>query len=214
MAQRLLHLIDISDEWKRRIVAIVPNVEFLPGSRNEPQFPEQLRLADIVLGSVKIHDRAEAPNLEWIQLPHAGADGWQETPEGILISTGAGVYGVPIAEHLLALMLGLTRGIHTAVRAMPHAQWKQPGHHLELCGATALVVGFGDIGQQFAKRAHAFGMRVIAVKRTLSEPPDYIERIVTTDHLDDVLPEADHVVISLPGTAHTRHLFSAGASRS
>ena len=217
MAQTLLHLIEISDRWKQRILEVAPEMVFVHAGRSSPEFAQVLREADIVLGSVKIHQRSEAPKLKWIQLPHAGAEGWQQTPAGIRISTGAGVYGVPIAEHLFALMLGLTRGVAVAVRAMEGGegteggQWKTPFTSLEVAGSTALVVGFGDIGQQFARRAKAFGMYVIAMKRTPAEKPDYVDELVTIGQLHEMLPRADQVVISLPGTSHTRHLFDAAA---
>ncbi|NBT94771.1 MAG: hypothetical protein EBT47_07180, partial [Chloroflexi bacterium] len=78
----------------------------------------------------------------------------------------------------------------------------------ELSGQTLLVIGLGDIGGSLAIRAEALGMNVIGVKRQPGHVPG-CHRVVGLDHLDEVLPMADHVALCLPLTPETRHVIDA-----
>ena len=83
------------------------------------------------------------------------------------------------------------------------------------CGIKALgsyperVLGLGDIGGEFAKRAKALGARVIGVRRTGTDKPDFVDELIHTDKLDEYLPQADCVAITLPGTTATKGMFDA-----
>lgn len=79
-------------------------------------------------------------------------------------------------------------------------------------GSRVLCVGMGDIGSNFARRAHALGAEVVGVRRTVGPDtpcPDYCVRVVAQSDLDKELPEADLVALSLPGTRETTNLFDA-----
>ena len=67
----------------------------------------------------------------------------------------------------------------------------------------------GDIGASFARRAHLLGAEVVGVRRHAADCPDYCLRVVDTDHLDEELPQADLVALSLPGTPETYRMFDA-----
>ena len=69
-------------------------------------------------------------------------------------------------------------------------------------------MGLGDLGREFAWRAHALGARVTGIKRTPGNRPKYVESLYTMDKLDDCLPQADIVYMSLPDTPSTQGLFS------
>ena len=71
------------------------------------------------------------------------------------------------------------------------------------------VLGLGDIGGEFAKRAKALGARVIGVRRTGTDKPDFVDELIHTDKLDEYLPQADCVAITLPGTTATKGMFDA-----
>ena len=70
-----------------------------------------------------------------------------------------------------------------------------------------VIVGLGDIGYELAKRLKAFDCHIIGVKRRLCDLPPHIDEIYTTEHLDEVLPKADYVILALPQTKETIHLF-------
>ncbi|MES2640643.1 MAG: D-2-hydroxyacid dehydrogenase [Myxococcota bacterium] len=79
----------------------------------------------------------------------------------------------------------------------------------ELAGASLLIVGLGQIGKALARRAKAFEMEVVGVRRTAGDPPPGADRVVTLDTLDEALGRADHVCLALPLTPATHHLFDA-----
>jgi len=85
--------------------------------------------------------------------------------------------------------------------------WDKPQHLTELNGKVLLIAGFGSIGREIAKRAKGFDMRVWGVTRSGKGDMTVAERIVSACVLNDVLPEADYVVISAPETAETKHLI-------
>ena len=92
-------------------------------------------------------------------------------------------------------------------------RWAPTGHSVgSIAGSRVLCVGMGDIGSNFARRAHALGAEVVGVRRTVHPDapcPDYCTRVVAQSALDAELPQADLVALSLPGTPETLHLFSA-----
>src|SRR6185503_12959114 len=80
-----------------------------------------------------------------------------------------------------------------------------------LAGRTMLVVGLGGIGSEIAQRAHGFGMRVIATRRTDAAAPDYVEKVGKPADLIAMLPEADVVAVCVPLTKETDKMFGAEA---
>lgn len=74
-------------------------------------------------------------------------------------------------------------------------------------GSATLVVGLGDIGGEYAKRMKALGSYTIGVRRTPGEKPEYLDEIYTTDSLDELLPRADFVALSLPNSPSTYHIM-------
>jgi phosphoglycerate dehydrogenase-like enzyme len=134
------------------------------------------------------------------------------TPElvasDVILASEKGEVGIHLAEHAFALLLGLTRGIHTAVRrpdymlreSIRKEQW-------ELQDRPLGIVGFGGTGRAVAERALGFGMRVLAVD--VDDVPGMAGvTLWKADRLHDLLGESDVVVICLPLTKATRHLFT------
>ncbi len=130
-------------------------------------------------------------------------------PPEVMLTNASGVFGVPISEHVLALMLALTRQIPESVRAASGAHWSQTTGRIELFEATCGVIGLGDIGTEVARRAKAFGMRVLAMKRQIGQKPSFVDEIWDVSGLDRLLAESDHIVNCLPGTSHTHHLLDS-----
>lgn len=190
--------------------------EAAPGARfiHETDEREQLKVApetDVFIGWPADDFLAAATKLRWIQLASAGVDRYVRDARlrerGILLTNASGVFGPCIAEHVMGLLLGFSRGIANCVRQQLEHKWGHPGGVFELVGKTLLVVGLGDIGREVAVRAGAFGMNVIGVKRSMGPKPPQVQSLHTIDELDALLPKADVVVISLPLTAGTRGLF-------
>src|SRR6058998_3095830 len=127
----------------------------------------------------------------------------------VILASEKGEVGIHLAEHAFALLLGLTRGLHTALRT-PDYSLREPirREQRELYELTMGVVGFGGTGRAVARRALGFGMRVLAVDIEDVAPEPGVEAIWKPDRLDELLGLSDAVVICLPLTKATHHLFT------
>ena len=204
----VLILADLPAEAIEQIRRVASHLRVQQISRNDPAFAEILPRAEIIVGWISAEDMARASCLRWLQLGSAGANRiFDALPANVVLTNASGVFGVPIAEHVLALMLALTRMIPESVRAAREAHWVQQTGRVELFGATCGIIGLGDIGTEVARRCKAFGMRVLAVKRQLASQPEFVDELWDLSGLDHLLAESDHIVNCLPGTAHTHHLL-------
>jgi phosphoglycerate dehydrogenase-like enzyme len=162
---------------------------------------------------------AKAPNLVWIQAMSAGVDHLVAMKpladnDRIVLTNMRAVHGPAIADHAFAMLLTLTRNMREHLADQAKAQWDRAGDDsgpapIALQGRTMLVVGLGGIGAEIAQRAHGFGMRVTAIRRSDTPGPDYIERLGHQSDLLDMLKDADVVAIALPLTKETENLFDA-----
>jgi phosphoglycerate dehydrogenase-like enzyme len=187
-----------------------------------PTFDElaaEIADADIFVGpSLRPEQFRLAKKLKWIHATTAGV-GQLAYPEivnsGIVVTNASGVFSVPMAEHTIGLILALARNFPDTVRQQDEKVWSQqllwdkPQHLTEVNGTTLVIVGYGSIGREIAKRARALEMRVIGVTRSGQGDLTDVERIVAMEKLDEVLAAADYVVLSIPETPQTRHLMNA-----
>jgi phosphoglycerate dehydrogenase-like enzyme len=171
------------------------------------------RFADDVISS--------STNLKWIAFWGAGLETAvteavrAKIDRGLLVTNASGVHGPNIAEHVMAMMLSFTRRLRFYDRAQQRQIYRHDDETSfieELSGQTLGIVGLGRIGEALATRAHAFGMRVIAVKRDTSRRHDAssaVDRLLPMTDLHVLLGESDHVCIALPLTRETHHVIDA-----
>ena len=173
---------------------------------------EAMADAEIVFGSCTSEMIQAAPNLKWVQSTSAGMDKVLQMPEiaesDIIICNASGVHAVQVAEHAWALTTALTRGLHVSFRHQLDHAWKRPPLH-DLLGATIVIVGFGGIGQYYARLAQGYEARLIALDIQGGDKPDYVEAIWNMDRLDEALQLADIVFIAVPYTPETEKLINA-----
>lgn len=159
---------------------------------------------------------AAAPKLCWQHTPSAGVDR-QPLPmlieRDIILTNGAGVHAIPIAEFVLAFMLDHAKRLSILKAAQSDRVWKTNLEVQELHDATLLIIGAGGIGQEIAARASAFGMKVWGSRRHPQPLPNF-ERVVGEEEWRSLLREADYVVIAAPLTPQTRGMFDEAALRS
>ena len=154
------------------------------------------------------------PRLRWVQLPTMGYDPVElhGVPAGVTVTTAGDAYAPTVAEHALTLLLALVRKLPEAVRNAERHRWDQ-SHATTIAtlhDATVVVVGFGNIGREVAKRLRGFGARVVAVTRS-GRPDPLADEVFTADRMLEAFARADAVVLAVPLNAQTRHLIGARA---
>lgn len=206
---RILVVIPVEEKHKRYLENIGRSCQFEYASVNDVT-EEQVKRADIIIGNVSTAMLKEAECLQWIQLNSAGADNYCRPgllKEGAILTNATGAYGLAISEYMVGMSFMLQNKFYQYYRNQTEHQWKDMGNVTSIYGSTALVIGLGDIGGEYAARMKALGSYTIGVKRTPGEKPEYLDELYTTDRLDELLPRADFVSLSLPNTPNTVRLM-------
>lgn len=157
--------------------------------------------------------RDSAPRLRWIQTQTVGMDPFKfhGVPDGVVVTNAAGLKGRTVGEHAFAMLLGILHQFPEMERWRQKSEWDDGRLRRSVVsveGLVMLVLGYGSIGQEIARKAKAFDMRVIAINTTGrgEGPADEIRPI---GDLRSVLPDCDAVMLSLPLSGETHHLFGA-----
>lgn len=148
-----------------------------------------------------------ATRLNWLNSIYAGVDAFPLdllAQRGVILTNGAGINAVPIAEYVVMLMLSHAKNYREVVRAQDRREWLKdsPGKR-ELFGSKALILGYGAIGQEVEKRLAGFQMDVSKVRR--SPGPG----VLGPDEWRGRLGEFDWIVIAVPATAETEGMIGA-----
>lgn len=182
--------------------------EALPG---QPVTQEDVDWAQVILGNVPAAMLHGSPALEWLQTNSAGVEAYIQPgvlAGDTLLTNASGAYGLAIAEHMLGMLLELFKKLELYRDAQKSGAWQSQGAVKAVYGSTVLVLGMGDIGGEFAARCKALGAKVIGVRRSPRPCPEYADEVHLLEDLDSLLPQADVVAVTLPGTDATRGLMS------
>ena len=208
----ILVVIPVTEERRAALEAAAPNEEFFYRSQAEVTL-EDVQKADILIGNVPSRFLKDCPRLKWMQLSSAGHDPYNQEgvlPKGCLLTSAVGAYGLSVSEHALALLMAMNRKLHLYCHNQEKALWHDEGSVQSIEGSIILVLGVGDIGYDFARKAKAMGAYLIGTKRSIDEKPDCLDELHTLAELDTLLPRADVVAVCLPGSPQTHHLIDAG----
>lgn len=213
MAKRKLVIThDINPENIDQIKTIIPDWEVITGKDREI-WEGHLKDAEVIAGWKKGIEKEclqEDSKLKWLQSWSAGVNSHPLKAleaKNILLTSANGVHTFPISETIMAFMLSLTRKIHTYIKNQQTKTWNHSNLKSEMHEKTVGIIGVGTIGKETAKIAKAFGMTVLGIRRS-GAPTDFVDKMYKTDQLNTILPLCDYVVITLPLTKETRHLFT------
>ena len=176
--------------------------------------PREIAAADATIGVCSAEVLAQAKQLQWIQWHFAGVERCVQQPlmreRHLLLTNLQRTMGPSMAEHVLGMMLVLSRHLDYFLKEQQQAHWvKDDAPRLaDLEGKTVLVVGLGGIGTEVARRAHAFGMRVIATRASGRTGPDYVSYVGLPDEMLKLAKDADFVVNCAPLTPQTTGIFN------
>jgi len=170
--------------------------------------------AEAMVGRCNPDILATAPRLRWFQHSSHGIEDCLNpavAAREFIMTNAQHTSGPPIAEHVIAMMMMLGRGLHVFHSAQAQGEWIDrniPYPVIEIGGKTMLIAGLGGIGTEVARRAHALGMTVLATRNSSREGPDFVEYVGLSDELLELAKRADVVVNALPLTEETRGLFN------
>jgi len=152
---------------------------------------------------------ALTPGIRWVHVLGAGIDGFPLAVVGDRVLTcSRGAAAPAIAEFVLAAMLAFEKQLPHVWITEPPTRWSIASLG-GLEGRTLGIVGLGSIGTEVARRALAFDMHVVAVRRSTRPAP--LPGVALTGDLGELLASSDHVVVSAPATDRTEHLIGAAA---
>jgi phosphoglycerate dehydrogenase-like enzyme len=207
----------------RRIRAVSPGVsvrdastlvfaEFQGDESGKEKLDALLAETEVIFGFVPPKNIiARAPKLKWMQAVSAGVDRHQGTEiwKSNVIMTGvSGIHATPIGEYVLGFMLMLAKNTPLGFKMMQTRNWQRYTVRT-LRGKTVGIIGLGHIGREVARLAKAFGMRVIATRRSVKKAGKArnVDLLLPRDRLKELLKASDYVALTLPLTPETRHII-------
>lgn len=215
----------VFDMWPgrtERLAAAVPDVALVVVATHEEAVAE-VGDADALLGVLSPRLLAAGRELSWVQLAAAGVESYLAmegmTGTDIVLTNAQRIFAPGGAEHVLAMLLALTRRIPLALELQDRGEWNveavtgptpylgDGSELLEMRERTMLVAGLGGIGTETARIANGVGMRVIATRNSSRDGPSFVDYVGLSDELIDLVGDADVVVNALPLTDRTERVF-------
>jgi phosphoglycerate dehydrogenase-like enzyme len=227
--QKILVAVDNNINRLGWLQAVAPGIQLI-AVHNKGEVLAQIADADALIRLPCEREYLEnGKNLRWIQqgsVSVAGcfqvaehSDTVQEVPQALMdgtvvITNLSGVLARPLAEHAIAMMMTLGRGLDLYVKQQEQRHFQRdaipPNRLWVFQGRTLLVVGLGSIGTTVAEIAHGLGMTVIATRNSSHQGPEYVSYVGLPNELPDLVGKADVVVLAAPLTPETKSLFDAG----
>ena len=229
MKRHVLITAPIPDTLLERIASVSPDLVVERDTLPRDGRPEGL------LSEVEIHyttDRTlppeQSPRLRWVQGHWAGVNNLVDTPvwnSDVLLTTTSGIHAPNIGQYVVAQLLAWANRVPRWVRVQQGGQWPAGRRDAflpdELAGRTLGIIGYGSIGREVARLARAFNMTILVTKRDARRVADtgytlpgfgdpageLPTRIYPAEALRSVVGQCDYIVITLPLTPRTRHLF-------
>ncbi len=214
---------DADKECLRLIRAVSPRIKVKDGAAlataelsgdfsRKSELDALLAWADVLFCLVAPpNTMARAPKLKWIQVISAGVDRWRDTDvwnNGVVITGVSGIHATPIGEFVLSLMLMFAKNTPLAFKMMQTRKWRRYEPRT-LRGKTVGIVGLGHIGAEVARLSKAFGMKVIATRRSTRQAGSArnVDLLLPQARMKQMLASSDYVALCLPLTQETRHII-------
>lgn len=205
---------DVFRSWAERLRAEVAGLD-VTVAETEAEADAAIAEADGAVGTVRKERLAHAQKLRWLQSHQAAPPAGYYYPElaqhPLVVTNMREIFNDHIGAHVMAYVLAFARGMHLYLPRQLHSEWKPEPldtavMHLPEC--TMLVVGLGGIGTECARLAKAFGMTVLATDARRTDTPASVDEMHPASALDDLLPRADFVVLTVPHTPATEGFFN------
>lgn len=155
------------------------------------------------------HSIDEFPNLKYVQVTSAGLDHVPVREINyrlIELKNARGVFSVPIAEWVVLKILEIVKDSKHFYKAQAEHKWLKNRNLTELPGQKAVIIGFGHVAKEVAKRLQAFGVKIVAINTKPREQPEADDCFGIGD-LCEILPDCDIVISTLPLKEETKHII-------
>ena len=206
-------------EWAARLAATVAKISVVV-CEDRVEAGAAIRDADAAIGTLTPEMLPKAQKLRWIQAPHAAPPAGYYYPaliaHPVVVTNFREIYNDHIAAHIMMYVLNFSRDMQRFFPQQLRREWARPPMDtgvIALAEATALIVGVGGIGAEAARLASAFGMRVIGTDARRESPPAGVAELHPPEDLDELLPRADFVILTVPHTPATEGFFDRARFR-
>ena len=207
---------DTTRAWGKKLAQSVPEARVVIAEDAETAAREIVD-AEGAFGWLNADLLGAAKKLRWLQAPQAAPAAGYYFPEliehALAVTNFREIFNDHISAHILAFVLAFARGLHVFIPQQLRREWKksaqEDGDVIHLPEATALIVGVGGIGAETARLLAAFGVTVLATDARRISAPDGVAELHKPEALDDLLPRADFVILTVPHTPATEGFFNA-----
>jgi phosphoglycerate dehydrogenase-like enzyme len=211
---------DTTRDWGKRLADAVPEARVVVAEDADAAAREIVD-AEAAFGWLGRDLLAKAKKLRWLQAPQAAPAAGYYYPELIahplVVTNFREIFNDHIGAHILAFVLAFARGLHVFIPQQLRREWKkspaESGDVVHLPEATALVVGVGGIGAETARLLAAFGVTVLASDARRTAAPEGVAELHPPAALDELLPRADFVILTVPHTPATEGFFDRARFR-
>jgi phosphoglycerate dehydrogenase-like enzyme len=206
---------ELFQEWIPRLLDSTTGWDIATPATNKEAIKE-LADADAAYGTMTPELIAASPNLGWLQAPAAApAAGYyfdELVAHKVAVTNFRGIYNDHISIQILGYILNFTKHYNVYRDQQNERRYEvlqDPYHDIFLPESTVLIVGIGGIGAETARLCKAVGMHVLGIDARREDKPEWVDDMFTPDQLDDQLPKADFVVLTIPHTPSTEGLFDS-----
>ena len=235
MAIEVLVTIPFSETLLNRLASISPKINITAvTAQKASEIPAETWARSEVLYTGHILPMPnQVPFLRWIQFHFAGIDRLLEEPiitaGSVQVTTLSGAAAVQMAEHVLAMMLAMSRKLPALLAHQKKSEWPKDRFErfvpFELNGKTCGIIGYGSVGRQIARLLQPFGVTVLAIKRNAMDPRDigytladlgdqqgdFVQRLYPPQALKSMLKECNFVILAAPLTRETEGMLNASS---
>ena len=206
---------DTTRAWGRRLAGSVPEARVVI-AEDAATAQHEIADADGAFGWLNPALLGAAKKLRWLQAPQAAPAAGYYFPELIehplAVTNFREIFNDHISAHIMAFVLAFARGLQTFIPQQLRREWKKSGQEdgqvVHLPEATALIVGVGGIGAETARLLAAFGVTVLATDARRTSAPEGVAELHKPEALDELLPRADFVILTVPHTPQTEGFFN------
>ena len=204
-------------DWADRVAEALPDVRTLSPEDTESAL-DVIGEADAIFAESRISEEAlaAATKLRWVHSSMvAPPAGWYHDAligHPATVTNPRGVYSDHISVHITAFVLAFSRQLHRYVRSMAEARWEPDFSRsgvIYLPASTALLIGVGEIGAETARVLAGFGVKVVGIDARRTELTEGLAELHPPETLDELLPDADFVILTVPHTPETEGMMNA-----